>query len=115
MQRDIRELIEKLTLEEKAALCAGIDNWHTYPVERLGIPSVRMADGPHGLRKETGEPGDNLLSNPSYPATCYPTASALCSWDTELMARLGAALGEECLAAGVSILLGPGINIKRSF
>ncbi len=115
MQRDLRKLICEMTLEEKAGLCSGIDSWHTLAVERLGIPSIMMADGPHGVRKEMELEEDGLFSNPSYPATCFPTASAVaCSWDTELMLKLGEALGEECLAAGISILLGPGVNIKRS-
>jgi len=115
MQKDLRKLISKMTLEEKAGLCSGIGSWHTLAVERLGIPSIMMADGPHGLRKEMALEEDGLFSNPSYPATCFPTASSVaCSWDTELMQRLGEALGEECLAAGISILLGPGVNIKRS-
>ena len=115
MQKKIQELVSEMTLEEKAGLCSGIDSWHTLAVERLGIPSIMMADGPHGLRKEMEVEEKGLLSNPSYPATCFPTAAAVaCSWDTELMHQLGEALGDECLAAGVSILLGPGVNIKRS-
>jgi len=112
---DIKKLLKELTLEEKASLCAGLDSWHTVSIERLGIPSIMMADGPHGLRKEIEESGEDLLTKESYPATCFPTASALaCSWDTELMYSLGEALAEECLAGGVSVLLGPGVNIKRS-
>ncbi|HBG17120.1 MAG TPA: glycosyl hydrolase, partial [Firmicutes bacterium] len=79
-----------------------------------GIPSIMMADGPHGLRKQVGEP-DHLGLQNSVPATCFPTAAALaCSWDRELLQNIGQALGEECQAEGVSILLGPGVNIKRS-
>ncbi len=115
MQNDIRKLIAELTLEEKASLCAGLDSWHTVPIDRLGIPSIMMADGPHGLRKEIENSGEDLLNKVSYPATCFPTAAALaCSWDRELMYKLGSALARECLAGGVSILLGPGVNIKRS-
>ena len=115
MQKDIQKLLTELTLEEKASLCAGLDSWHTVPVERLGIPSIMMADGPHGLRKEIEKSGEDLLNKESYPATCFPTAAALaCSWDTELMYNLGQALAKECLASEVSILLGPGVNIKRS-
>ena len=115
MHKDISELIKELTLEEKAGLCSGIDNWHTMPIERLGIPSIMMADGPHGLRKEMQVQEEGLLQNPSYPATCFPTASGLaCSWDTELVQSLGEALGEEALEGGVSIVLGPGVNMKRS-
>jgi len=114
MDEDIKKLILEMTLEEKAGLCSGLDFWHTKSVERLGIPSIMMADGPHGLRKQSGK-NENLMDNNSIPATCFPTFSAVaCSWDRELTERLGAALGEECLAEKVSILLGPGTNIKRS-
>lgn len=109
MDKDIGRLISQMTLEEKAAMLSGSDFWHTPAVERLGIPSILMTDGPHGLRKETGVPGK------SYPATCFPTGSALaCSWDRELMTRLGQALADECRSQGVSIVLGPAANIKRS-
>ncbi len=111
---NIESLISQLTLEEKASLCSGRDFWHTKAVERLGIPSVMMCDGPHGLRKQEGE-GDHLGLGQSIETTCYPTASALaCSFDRELLARLGTALGQECRAENVAMLLGPGINIKRS-
>ena len=114
MKNDIKKLINELTLDEKAALCAGLDSWHTVPVPRLDIPSIMMTDGPHGVRKEI-EDGADLLTKQSSPAICYPTAAALaCSWDTELLSKLGEALGDECLATDISILLGPGINIKRS-
>ena len=115
MRNDIKTLINELTLEEKAALCSGLDSWHTVPIPRLGIPSVMMTDGPHGVRKEIEGESDDLLTARSLPSTCYPTASALaCSWDKELLFKLGEALGDECLAGDISILLGPGINIKRS-
>lgn len=111
---DIKSLISKMTLEEKASLCSGLDDWHTKPIARLGIPSIMMADGPHGLRKVTGK-NDRMLKGASVPATCFPTAATTaCSWDRELMRDIGRALGEECLEQGVSILLGPGANIKRS-
>lgn len=111
---DIQALLAKMTLEEKAGLCSGLDNWHTKPVERLQIPSIMVADGPHGLRKEKdSDDGQNFV--PSYPATCFPTASAMaCSWDRDLLYRVGQALAEECLQEGVSVILGPGVNIKRS-
>ena len=113
-EKKLKELIGELTLEEKASLCSGLDFWQTQPVERLGIASIMVADGPHGLRKQVAE-GDHLGLNHSVPATCYPTASALASaWDPELLRELGAALGREALAQGVSVLLGPGVNIKRS-
>ncbi|MFN3698739.1 MAG: glycoside hydrolase family 3 C-terminal domain-containing protein [Dictyoglomus sp.] len=109
MERDIKGLISQMTLEEKASLCSGKDAWNTKPIERLGIPSIRMSDGPHGLRKE------EHLFGESKPATCFPTAVTLAaSWDRELVERVGKAIGEECQAEGVQILLGPGVNIKRS-
>ncbi|MEZ4884139.1 MAG: glycoside hydrolase family 3 C-terminal domain-containing protein [Chitinophagales bacterium] len=107
---NIQFLISQLTLEEKAALCSGLDNWRTKPIERLGIPSIMMTDGPHGLRREKGEGFGN-----SEKATCFPTAVALAStWNTDLIQEVGAAIGEECQAQDVQILLGPGANIKRS-
>lgn len=114
MQRDIRSLISQMTLEEKAGLCSGLSFWYTKPVERLGIPSVMMTDGPHGLRKQAGD-ADHLGINDSVQAVCFPAACATASgFDTELMNRLGQVLGEECQAENVSILLGPAVNIKRS-
>lgn len=114
MDKDIQSLIAQMTLKEKASLCSGLDDWHTKPIKRLGIPSVMMADGPHGLRKEAGGK-DRMLKGESVPATCFPTAAATaCSWDRELPRDIGRALGEECLEQGVSVLLGPGANIKRS-
>lgn len=111
---NIKQVLSEMTLEEKASLCSGLDMWHTAEVARLGVPSVMMTDGPHGLRKEK-ESGEQLILKDSYPSTCFPTASALAStWNRELIGRIGAALGEECLAAGVSVILGPGVNIKRS-
>ncbi len=111
---NIQTILSKMTLEEKARLCSGLDNWRTKPVERLDIPSIMVADGPHGLRKE--QPSTSIQDfMPSYPATCFPTASALaCSWDRELLFEIGNALAEECLQEGVSVILGPGTNIKRS-
>lgn len=113
MERDIKGIISQMTLEEKASLCSGLDFWHTKPIERLGIPSIMMTDGPHGLRKQDEKSGQGLHS--SVPATCFPTASCLASsWDRELIKRVGKAIGEECQAEGVSIILGPAVNIKRS-
>jgi len=109
MERDIKKLISQMTLEEKASLCSGLDFWHTKPIERLGIPSIRMSDGPHGLRKE------ETMFSKTVPATCFPPASCLsASWDRDLIERVGKAIGEECQAENVQILLGPGVNIKRS-
>ena len=112
------DIIARMTLEEKASLCDGLDYWHSQPVERVGIKSFSLNDGPHGIRKK-GDPGDtpkgetNLLKG--VPAICFPTASATaCSWDTDLLYKMGEALGEECLKEKVSVLLGPGTNIKRS-
>lgn len=103
-----------MTLEEKASLLSGQNFWNTKPVNRLGIPSIMLTDGPHGLRKQGGK-ADHLGLNKSIPATCFPTASALAnSWDTELLERVGACLGEEAAAEGVSVLLGPGLNVKRN-
>ena len=109
-----KELIKTLTLEEKASLCQGADFWFTKALAEKGVPAIMMTDGPHGLRKQTGET-DHLGVNKSLPATCFPSAAALaCSWDRELIERVGEALGEECLQEQVSVLLGPGANIKRS-
>lgn len=112
------DLIAQMTLEEKASLCDGLDYWHSQPVERVGIKSISLNDGPHGIRKK-GDPDNapkgetNLLKG--VPAICFPTASATaCSWDSDLIYKMGEALGEECLKEQVSVLLGPGTNIKRS-
>jgi beta-glucosidase len=110
----VSSLLAELTLEEKASLCLGADFWHTAPVERLGIPAVMMTDGPHGLRKQPGE-ADHVGISGSLPATCFPTASALgSSWDPRLAERIGEAIGREARAQGVAVVLGPGINLKRS-
>jgi beta-glucosidase len=107
-------LLSELTLEEKASLCLGSDLWHTAPVPRLGIPAITLSDGPHGLRRQPDE-GDHVGISGSLPATCFPTASALgSSFDPELVRRVGVALGEEARVQDVQVVLGPGINIKRS-
>lgn len=112
MERNIKEFVSKMTLEEKASLCSGLDFWRTKPVERLGIPLIMMTDGPHGLRKAKGE---EVGIGDSVPATCFPTASALASsWNRELLKKVGEAIAQECLAEKVAIILGPGANIKRS-
>lgn len=109
-----KEILRKLTLEEKAGLCSGLDFWHTKGVERLGIPSLMLTDGPHGLRKQNTS-SDHLGLGDSVPATCFPSAAGLAaSWNRDLLRSVGEALGRECQAEGVSILLGPGTNIKRS-
>jgi beta-glucosidase len=111
---DVAKLVSDLTLEEKASLCLGSDFWHTQSVERLGIPSVMVTDGPHGLRKQP-ENGDHVGIGGSLPATCFPTASALgSSWDPDLVRRVGEAVGREAREQDVAVVLGPGINIKRS-
>ena len=108
------DLISKMTLEEKASMCDGLDYWHTQPVERVGIKSIALNDGPHGIRKK-GNPEENNDLLKGVPAICFPTASATaCSWDPDLIYKMGEALGEECLKEQVSVLLGPGTNIKRS-
>jgi beta-glucosidase len=113
MERDIRTLISQMTLEEKASLCSGLDFWRLKGIERLGIPSIMVTDGPHGLRKQ--QSADHLGIYDSVPATCFPSAVGLASsWNRELVEKVGIALGEECQAEGVAILLGPGANIKRS-
>ncbi len=106
--------LSELTLEEKASLCLGSDFWHTAPVERLGIPRIMVSDGPHGLRAQLEE-ADHVGIGGSAPATCFPTASALgSSWNPELFRTVGEALGREAKKLGVSVVLGPGINMKRS-
>ena len=111
---NLESYIGKLTLEEKAALLQGLTTWTTHPIPRLGIPSIFLADGPHGLRKQAGS-ADHLGLNESIPATCFPTAATMAnSWDTALGEELGRALGTEAAAQSVHVLLGPGLNIKRS-
>ncbi len=111
---DIEKVLKELTIEEKASLCSGQDFWHTKAIERLGIPSMMMCDGPHGLRKQKGE-GDHLGIYESIETVCYPSASALASsFDRNVLSELGTALGKECQAEQVGMLLGPGVNIKRS-
>ncbi|MCM3659219.1 glycoside hydrolase family 3 C-terminal domain-containing protein [Agromyces mediolanus] len=112
--RDAAELVAELTLEEKASLTSGASFWSTKAVERAGIPPIVLTDGPHGVRLQRGS-SDHLGLADSVPATCFPPAVALGSaWDPELAERVGRALGEEARAEGVGVLLGPGINIKRS-
>lgn len=109
-----QELIEKMTLEEKAAFLSGKNVWQTRDIERLGIPSIFCSDGPHGIRKQAGA-GDHLGLNASLPATCFPTAATVAnSWNEELGMEIGKALGEEAAAQEVHVLLGPGLNMKRS-
>ena len=108
------DLIKQMTLEEKASLMSGANFWNTKPVTRLGIPGMMLTDGPHGLRKQGGK-ADHLGLNKSIPATCYPSASGLANtWDEALIEEMGEHLGLEAASEGVSVLLGPGVNIKRS-
>ena len=111
---DIKQLITQMTLEEKAKFCSGADFWHVEGLERLGIPSVMVTDGPCGLRKQAGET-DHLGLNASVKAISYPTGSCVaCSFDRELLRESGEYLGDECQAEDVAVLLGPAVNIKRS-
>ncbi|WP_439901385.1 beta-glucosidase family protein [Microbacterium azadirachtae] len=110
---DVDTVLAALTLEEKASLLSGLDDWYTQPLDRPGlperVPSIEVGDGPHGLRKETG------VDMVWVPATGFPTASAMgASWDRQLMRRVAAAIGEEARAEGVQVVLGPGVNMKRS-
>ncbi|MCI5830264.1 MAG: glycosyl hydrolase, partial [Spirochaetia bacterium] len=108
MSRDIKQLISQMTLEEKASLCSGSSFWDTKAVDRLGIPSVMVSDGPHGLRKMNKD--GTTITTVCFPAACA-TAS---SFDTELLEEVGDTLGQQCRAQNVSVLLGPAMNIKRS-
>ena len=111
---DAKEIISKLTLMEKAALLSGKNEWESRDIPRLGIQSITFSDGPHGLRRQEGA-GDHLGLNASLPATCFPTAATVAnSWDPSLGEEIGAALGEEAVAQDVDVLLGPGLNMKRS-
>ena len=111
---DIDRLLAELTLEEKASLTSGSSFWYTAPVDRLGIPKIMVSDGPHGLRAQP-EGGDHVGLGGSVPATCFPTASAVAStWNPNLLHRVGEALAQEARACNLSVILGPGINMKRS-
>lgn len=111
---NVKELVSQMTLEEKAGLCSGADFWHTKAVERLGIPASMVSDGPHGLRKQDTE-GDHLGINDSIKAVCFPAGcGTAASFNRKLLQDMGAALGQECQAEGVSVILGPAVNIKRS-
>ncbi|MDJ0960559.1 MAG: glycoside hydrolase family 3 C-terminal domain-containing protein [Acidimicrobiia bacterium] len=114
MSFDVDQVHAELTLDEKAALTSGSDFWWTYPVERLGVPAIMVADGPHGLRVQPGR-GDHAGIGGSLPATCFPTASAIAStWNPALIRSIGEALAQEARASRLSVILGPGINLKRS-
>ena len=108
------DLIQQMTLEEKCYLLSGKDFWQTRSVNRLGVANMTLSDGPHGVRKQDGA-GDQLGLNPSLPATCFPTAAGIAnSWDPALGEEIGRHLGAEAASQGVGVLLGPGLNIKRS-
>ena len=114
MKKDIKGLIKKLSLEEKATLCSGRDFWTTKAIEHLDIPSVMLTDGPHGLRKQQTS-GETVGLNESVPATCFPTGAGLAvTWNRDLILEMGVALGTESLVEDVAVLLGPAVNIKRS-
>ncbi len=108
------EIVRQMTNEQKARLLVGRDVWHINDVPEFDLPAVMVSDGPHGLRKQVGE-ADNMGINDSIPAVCYPTAATTaCSFDPELLQEIGQALGEECVEENVAVLLGPGVNHKRS-
>lgn len=110
----IRQLVAEMTLEEKASMCSGADFWHTEAVERLGIPASMVSDGPHGLRKQDDK-ADHLGVNESIKAVCFPAGcGTAASFNRELLTEMGEVLGNECQAEGVSVILGPAVNIKRS-
>ncbi|MDF2632485.1 MAG: glycosyl hydrolase [Caproiciproducens sp.] len=111
---DLKKLISKMTLEEKAGLCSGADFWHTKAVKQLGIPDIMVSDGPHGLRKQDLEAEEPDVDK-SIKAVCFPTgASTACSFDRALIQKVGETLGDECQAEDVAVILGPAANIKRS-
>lgn len=111
---DVKKLVNELTLEEKASLCSGADFWHTKAIDRLNIPAAMVSDGPHGIRKQESL-ADHMGVAESIKAIGFPTASAMaCSFDRDLLHKIGDALGEECVAEDLAVLLGPGINMKRS-
>lgn len=112
MNTGIQSITASMTLKEKAALCTGASSWSTTPVERLRVPEMIVSDGPHGIRRV---PDIHSMGHRSLAATCFPTASCSAStWDVELMGRLGVALAEEAIALNVDVVLGPGVNMKRS-
>ena len=114
MTDKIKDMVTAMTLDEKALLCSGKNFWQMEGIERLGIPSVMVTDGPHGLRKQAGE-ADHLGLHQSVKATCFPPAvTSASSWDKAALYDMGQAIGEECVQEEVAVVLGPGTNIKRS-
>lgn len=115
MDKNIKKLIANMTLHEKASLLSGFDFWSTKPVQRLDIPSIVFADGPHGVRKENNDDTENIAMKASFPATSFPPAVNMAStWNPSLIRKVGVALGEQSLNQGIDVILGPGTNIKRS-
>lgn len=113
-KEEIKNLISRMTLEEKAGMCSGADFWHLKSIERLGVPQVMVTDGPHGIRKQSDQ-ADHLGINDSEKAVCFPTGCATASsFDRSLLMKLGETVGHECQAMGVGTILGPAMNIKRS-
>ena len=111
---NLNDIVKKLTLEEKAALLQGWSTWTSREVKRMDIPAIFLSDGPTGLRKQAGA-GDHLGLNASVPATCFPSSATMAnSWDEALGEELGRALGAEAAANDVHVVLGPGLNVKRS-
>jgi len=114
LKEKARELVAQMTVEEKASLMSGLNFWYLKSIERLGLPSIMVTDGPHGLRKQADK-ADHLGINQSVPAVCFPTSAATaCTFDREMLKRIGVAIGEECRQEEVAVILGPGVNIKRS-
>lgn len=112
---DIKAILDELTLEEKTSLMSGANSWDTQEIPRVGLPKITLSDGPHGLRRQENYESGDLSKAVTHTAVGWPTASALaCSFDRALLTRLGTFLGEECLASDTQVLLGPGVNIKRS-
>ena len=115
MADQVKEILSKLTLEEKAGLCSGADVWRTKTVERLGVSAAMLSDGPHGLRTQKAKTDSIMEQRESIEAVCFPTGSCLaCSFDRSLLHRVGEILGGECRAEGVDVILGPAVNSKRS-
>ena len=113
MEQKIRDILSRMSLEDKISICNGADFWRSKAMEQYGIPAFMMSDGPHGLRVQKGD-ADMLGVNKSEPATCFPTAvTSGATWDRELLEAEGRAIGEECLSLGSDVVLGPGVNIKR--
>ena len=112
---NLSDVLKKMSIDEKAALCAGLNFWKTKGYDKVGLPELFMSDGPHGLRTQNAQEGDHLGLKDSQQAVCYPTAAgAACSWDRDLIEHMGDMLGKDAAQRGVDILLGPGVEIKRS-